>query len=57
MEVLVPLLPGYREKISSGEELDYKLSKNPGWNDGGKLGCKNNSHKLVKMKVEEVTVI
>lgn len=33
------------EKISSGEELDYKLSKNPGWNDGGKLGCKNNSHR------------
>lgn len=45
MKVLVPLLPRYREKISSGEELDYKLSKNPGWNDGGKLGCKNNSHR------------
>ena len=30
MKVSVPLLPGYREKISSGEELDYKLSKNPG---------------------------
>ena len=49
----IPLFPGYRKKVSNKEIPDYKSSKNPGWNEGGKVGCwVILTDKLAKMKAE-----